>query len=183
MKHLKLLSLLLLVGLFIASCQRDEIEEDFRLENQSEIQLRSYNQEDCGFVDAFCEKRCKDFVKVFKTGRKGFKIFRLFDKLKALDPLLAKGFKETLLELQKNDHIFRKHPGHWPDLKNVTKAVGGKENLVFNVYKKVFDSGIINTLPTGVPVTFNITINGVHIRGTVIKLPNGTIRIDDFWIP
>ena len=127
--------------------------------------------------------KCKDFVKVFKTGRKGFKIFSLFDKLKALDPLLAKGFKETLLKLQKNDHIFRKHPGHWPDLKNVTKAVGGKENLVFNVYKKVFDSGIINSLSTGVPVTFNITINGIHIRGTVIKLPNGTIRIDDFWIP
>lgn len=127
--------------------------------------------------------KCKDFVKVFKTGRKGFKIFRLFDKLKALDPLLAKGFKETLLKLQKNDKIFRKHPGHWPDLKNVTKAVGGKENLVFNVYKKVFDSGIINSLTVNTPFTFNITINGVHIRGTVIKLPNGTIRIDDFWIP
>lgn len=62
MKHLKFLSLLLLVGLFITSCQRDEIEEDFEIKNQSEIQFRSYNQEDCGFINSFCEKQSNILV-------------------------------------------------------------------------------------------------------------------------
>ena len=127
--------------------------------------------------------KCKDFVKVFKTGRKGFKIFKLFGKLKSLSPALAKGFKKTLIKLQKNDHIFRNSTGHWPALKSVTKAVGGKENLVYNVYKKVFDSGIISTLITGIAKQFDIVINGVHIRGKIIKTADGIIRIDDFWIP
>lgn len=64
MKHLKFLSLLLLVGLFITSCQRDEIEEDFEIKNQSEVQLRSYNQEDCGFINSFCEKRSNHVIAV-----------------------------------------------------------------------------------------------------------------------
>lgn len=64
MKHLKFLSLLLLVALFITSCQRDEIEEDFEIKNQSEIQFRSYNQEDCGFINSFCEKQSNILVAV-----------------------------------------------------------------------------------------------------------------------
>lgn len=63
MKHLKFLCWLL-VGLFITSCQRDEIKEEIVVKNHPEIQLRSYNQEDCGFINSFCEKRSNYVVAV-----------------------------------------------------------------------------------------------------------------------
>ncbi len=123
--------------------------------------------------------KCKDFVKVFKSGRKGFKIFRLFDKIKSLSPELADGFKKTVLDRNKMDkHIFvKKH-----NLRGVTKKVGGKENLIFEIYKKIHDQGLLQTFPDNVPVEFTLNIQGYNVTVRGIKT-NGTFRIGTVFVP
>ena len=125
----------------------------------------------------------KDLLRVFKAGRKGITIVRLYDRLRRLDYGAAKGFKSTVVGEMKNTHIFFKKKGHWPDLKPLTETFGGKENLIYTVYDRAFQDGIFDTLITGRPSQFNLLIDGYHIRGNIIKLSDGSIRIDDFWIP
>lgn len=52
---MKYFSLLLLIGLFITSCEKDNMIDNIGIESSGEIENRSYNQEDCGFAQNFCE--------------------------------------------------------------------------------------------------------------------------------
>jgi len=56
MKNLKCLFIILIVGLLFYSCEKDKLEFDKSEENKAQINQRTYNQEDCGFIDSFCEQ-------------------------------------------------------------------------------------------------------------------------------
>ena len=124
--------------------------------------------------------KCKDFIKVFKTSRKGFKIFRLFDKLKALSPEIAEGFKKAVLN--RNDMDF-----HWfipkHNLKRVVKKVGGEENVIFEIFKKIDELGLSALIPNA-PQTkeFVINIQGIDVTVRLTKV-NGVVRIGTLFIP
>lgn len=45
-----------------SSCQKNENEITQKNKPSTEIELRSYNQEDCGFIESFCEHRLADYV-------------------------------------------------------------------------------------------------------------------------
>ena len=78
MKHFKFLISLLLVGLFITSCQRDDelIAPNETLQGSNQVELRSYNQIDCGFAENFCEREPKNppVVALVSGGDGGIKV-------------------------------------------------------------------------------------------------------------
>ena len=122
----------------------------------------------------------RDLLKVFKAGRKGIAIVRLFQRLNHLDYNLARGFKNTVIDEMRNPHIYSKK--HWPGLKDAVNKVGGKENLIYRVYQDAHRLGLHRTAGPQATI-FDITVEGYPIRAKIVKIYDGSVRIDNFYKP
>ena len=107
-------------------------------------------------------------------------MFRFFEKLKALDPALAKGFKKFVIDKNKMSKQFI--PKHYLD--NVVKKVGGEENLVFELYRKIGAGSYTPfvPIPTGSHIVVKINIQGFDVTIQLSKF-DGIVRIGSLWIP
>lgn len=63
MKRLSYFLVLLLFMIFYSSCQKEEYVVSRENNASTNILIRSYNQEDCGFIEAFCSEQVRRGVK------------------------------------------------------------------------------------------------------------------------
>lgn len=57
MKNLKYLFIVLIFGLLFYACEKDKFQIVNSENQKSQVDQRSYNQENCGFIDSFCEEQ------------------------------------------------------------------------------------------------------------------------------
>ncbi|MEZ4943067.1 MAG: hypothetical protein R3D58_19495 [Saprospiraceae bacterium] len=86
----------------------------------------------------------------------------------------------------KNPHIFRKKPGHLPDLNPAIDAAGGVDNLLFDVYKKIHDDGLAAGMAIGEVRTRDIVVHGMNLQVKFRRHADvgpTKVEISSFWKP
>ena len=131
--------------------------------------------------------KIKDSYKFARAIGRANRWFDLIKRCSGYNDEMARGLRNILKKELSNPHIFRKAPGHLPDLQPAINAAGGADNLLFDVYKKVHDDGLAAGLQAGQGarlISFNT--HGMPMQGYIIKYldPNtGELRLEisDFW--
>ena len=133
--------------------------------------------------------KIKDSYKFARAIGRANRWFDLIKRCSGYNDEMARGLRNILKKELSNPHIFRKAPGHLPDLQPAINAAGGADNLLFDAYKKVHDSGIATSLILNGPEqTVDIFLHGVQLRATVIKNVDqntgmARVIISNLWKP
>jgi hypothetical protein len=130
--------------------------------------------------------KIKDSYKLAKAIHRGNRWFDLIKRCSGYNDEMAQGLRNILKKELNNPHIFRKAPGHLPDLNPAITAAGGADNLLFDVYKKIHDDGLAAGMNIGELRTRDISIHGLTLRVQFRRHADAgpaKIEIGDFWKP
>ena len=93
------------------------------------------------------------------------------------------GFKGTIRGNYKNPgKIFSTHHLANQKFTQLLNKFGGQQEFIAEAYKNAHNQGHFAGMTFGAPKYFNFKIDGINLRGSAIKLSDGAIRFDDFWV-
>ena len=174
MKSLNFLLVILILGLILNSCEKDEIYFDESKGEITQTQQRSFNQLDCGFASNFCESEPEDppVVALVSNGDGGINVrvenenyllypYKLYDGSNAI--IVNNGREIYVGHTSRNDYLLSKSiDGSIREQLNCIPSLDYEDDYsVENVKEKFEEMSILGNLGTPKNPVFDFTnVNG-----------------------